>query len=601
MKTKYKYLTLGLIIGASVLSLSISVPLVLKSNKNLHTIVPNSNLFYQYTPNKKYNEDFSQIIKKNFLNYNDNQIFVLSDKGQDLRYFEINQILNIASNIKNNDFIEFLKSKISNLPDLKLIPILELPYYLNIALSLGLKINMDQIKQYLLQYTKKINNNLYLIVSPNSSINLTFIWNLLYVLNKHNMDFNSIFFSIKSQIQQEVTNFKFNFSIDQGLSSWNNGNNLLAILKFFNNIEISQNKKTEIQKWINQWSDFYEKKTNSASIDKAEFYYWSEKFNSIKENQKLEITDLLENMIQNQANISLQDLNSITQMLQDFQNKIETKYIEIIQNKTKTFVNNDLVFSPISIKNTFFAYQMLKNQKNNLSIISKLKNSIRNQFQLMIQKNNKGNFINKFNLEELYFYIAFVLSENKFAIVKNQQLTSEGKKLETLSTISFNYIENVRDLFFAIKISSYFSSITKINRTIDDKLFNLFNNQSIALNNPIWVAFVFYFFKKMFNVEISNSILIQRIQNTLLYFENNNDKKDSLWNYLEQNETLESLFFSINELKNLNDFSNLKPLIPEVRKVVLNLQSIIKSRIQNNKSVQIKDIYYSDQLINLLK
>lgn len=80
MKTKYKYLTLGLIIGASVLSLSISVPLVLKSNKNLHTIVPNSNLFYQYTPNTKYNEDFSQIIEKNFLNYNDNQIFVLSDK-----------------------------------------------------------------------------------------------------------------------------------------------------------------------------------------------------------------------------------------------------------------------------------------------------------------------------------------------------------------------------------------------------------------------------------------------------------------------------------------------------------------------------------------
>lgn len=601
MKTKYKYLTLGLIIGASVLSLSISIPLVLKSNKNLHTIVPNSNLFYQYTPNKKYNEDFSQIIKKNFLNYNDNQIFVLSDKGQDLRYFEINQILNIANNIKNNDFIEFLKSKISNLPDLKLIPILELPYYLNIALSLDLKINMGQIKQYLLQYTKKINNNLHLIVSPNSSINLTFIWNLLYVLSKHNMDFNSIFFSIKSQIQQEVTNFKFNFSIDQGLSSWNNGNNLLAILKFFNNIEISQNKKTEIQKWISQWSDFYEKKTNSTSIDKAEFYYWSEKFNPIKENQKLEITDLLENMIQNQANISLQDLNSITQILQDFQNQIKTKYIQIIQNKTKTFVNNDLVFSPISIKNTFFAYQMLKNQKNNLSIISKLKNSIHNQFQLMIQKNNKGNFINKFNLEELYFYIAFVLNENKFAIVKNQQLTSEGKKLETLSTISFNYIENVRDLFFAIKISSYFSSITKINRTIDDKLFNLFNNQSIALNNPIWVAFVFYFFKKMFNVEISNSILIQRIQNTLLYFENNNDKKDLLWNYLEQNETLESLFFSINELKNLNDFSNLKPLIPEVRKVVLNLQSIIKSRIQNNKPVQIKDIYYSDQLINLLK
>ncbi|AHH45061.1 hypothetical protein [Mesomycoplasma bovoculi] len=601
MKTKYKYLTLALIIGASVLSLSISIPLVLKSNKNLHTIVPNSNLFYQYTPNTKYNEDFSQIIKKNFLNYNDNQIFVLSDKGQDLRYFEINQILNIASNIKNNDFIEFLKSKISNLPDLKLIPILELPYYLNIALSLDLKINMNQIKQYLLQYTKKINNNLYLIVSPNSSINLTFIWNLLYVLSKHNMDFNSIFFSIKSQIQQEVTNFKFNFSIDQGLSSWNNGNNLLAILKFFNNIKISQNKKTEIQKWISQWSDFYEKKTNSTSIDKAEFYYWSEKFNPIKENQKLEITDLLENMIQNQANISLQDLNSITQILQDFQNQIKTKYIQIIQNKTKTFVNNDLVFSPISIKNTFFAYQMLKNQKNNFLIISKLKNSIHNQFQLMIQKNNKGDFINKFNLEELYFYIAFVLSENKFAIVKNQQLTSEGKKLETLSTISFNYIENVRDLFFAIKISSYFSSITKINRTIDDKLFNLFNNQSIALNNPIWVTFVFYFFKKMFNVEISNSILILRIQNALLYFENNNDKKDLLWNYLEQNETLESLFFSINELKNLNDFSNLKPLIPEVRKVVLNLQSIIKSRIQNNKSVQIKDIYYSDQLINLLK
>lgn len=601
MKTKYKYLTLGLIIGASVLSLSISIPLVLKSNKNLHTIVPNSNLFYQYTPNTKYNEDFSQIIKKNFLNYNDNQIFVLSEKGQDLRYFEINQILNIASNIKNNDFIEFLKFKISNLPDLKLIPILELPYYLNIALSLDLKINMNQIKQYLLQYTKKINNNLYLIVSPNSSINLTFIWNLLYVLSKHNMDFNSIFFSIKSQIQQEVTNFKFNFSIDQGLSSWNNGNNLLAILKFFNNIKISQNKKTEIQKWISQWSDFYEKKTNSTSIDKAEFYYWSEKFNPIKENQKLEITDLLENMIQNQANISLQDLNSITQILQDFQNQIKTKYIQIIQNKTKTFVNNDLVFSPISIKNTFFAYQMLKNQKNNFLIISKLKNSIHNQFQLMIQKNNKGDFINKFNLEELYFYIAFVLSENKFAIVKNQQLTSEGKKLETLSTISFNYIENVRDLFFAIKISSYFSSITKINRTIDDKLFNLFNNQSIALNNPIWVTFVFYFFKKMFNVEISNSILILRIQNALLYFENNNDKKDLLWNYLEQNETLESLFFSINELKNLNDFSNLKPLIPEVRKVVLNLQSIIKSRIQNNKSVQIKDIYYSDQLINLLK
>lgn len=601
MKTKYKYLTLGLIIGASVLSLSISIPLVLKSNKNLHTIVPNSNLFYQYRPNTKYNEDFSQIIKKNFLNHNDNQIFVLSDKGQDLRYFEINQILNIANNIKNNDFIEFLKSKISDLPDLKWIPILELPYYLNIALSLDLKINMDQIKQYLLQYTKKINNNLYLIVSPDSSINLTFIWNLLYVLNKHNIDFNSIFFSIKSQIQQEVTNFKFNFSIDQGLSSWNNGNNLLAILKFFNNIEISQNKKTEIQKWISQWSDFYEKKTNSTSIDKAEFYYWSEKFNPIKENQKLEITDLIENMIQNQANISLQDLNSITQILQDFQNQIKIKYIQIIQNKTKTFVNNDLVFSPISIKNTFFAYQMLKNQKNNLSIISKLKNSIYNQFQLMIQKNNKGNFINKFNLEELYFYIAFVLSENKFAIVKNQQLTSEGKKLETLSTISFNYIENVRDLFFAIKISSYFSSITKINRTIDDKLFNLFNNQSITLNNPIWVVFVFYFFKKMFNVEISNSILIQRIQDTLLYFESNNDKKKLLWNYLEQNETLESLFFSINELKNLNDFSNLKPLIPEIRKVILNLQSIIKSRIQNNKSVQIKDIYYSDQLINLLK
>lgn len=601
MKTKYKYLTLGLIIGASVLSLSISIPLVLKSNKNLHTIVPNSNLFYQYTPNTKYNEDFSQIIKKNFLNYNDNQIFVLSDKGQDLRYFEINQILNIASNIKNNDFIEFLKFKISNLPNLKLIPILELPYYLNIALSLDLKINMNQIKQYLLQYTKKINNNLYLIVSPNSSINLTFIWNLLYVLSKHNMDFNSIFFSIKSQIQQEVTNFKFNFSIDQGLSSWNNGNNLLAILKFFNNIKISQNKKTEIQKWISQWSDFYEKKTNSTSIDKAEFYYWSEKFNPIKENQKLEITDLLENMIQNQANISLQDLNSITQILQDFQNQIKTKYIQIIQNKTKTFVNNDLVFSPISIKNTFFAYQMLKNQKNNFLIISKLKNSIHNQFQLMIQKNNKGDFINKFNLEELYFYIAFVLSENKFAIVKNQQLTSEGKKLETLSTISFNYIENVPDLFFAIKISSYFSSITKINRTIDDKLFNLFNNQSIALNNPIWVTFVFYFFKKMFNVEISNSILILRIQNALLYFENNNDKKDLLWNYLEQNETLESLFFSINELKNLNDFSNLKPLIPEVGKVVSNLQSIIKSRIQNNKPMQIKDIYYSDQLINLLK
>lgn len=592
MKISKKNIAFWLVLGLFLSTIVISVPLILKSNNSkLHSIKPSGNLFV-YKPNLQTDSTINQyIIDSKIVKFEINKqlfSFVGPDKGQKINWSELSKVLDILYTLNNNTSLEVInkfKEQIKELPDVTSISFFDIPYFLNIAWTLNIHFNESKVKQILLSNYNSENQEFK--ISQDSQQNITFLWQLLYFAKKHNKNFEKIFFNVSDQILKEIQKFSFVFkNIDN--SSWSNGAFLLEIVKYINQNKVKKilkQKNEQLQNWYQSWQNFY-KQTNKYSLDELQFKYWTSLINDISTNKKSEFLEKFEEQISD-SSLNLDELSSLTNILRNSINSNSQDLIaEIILSKLKIIIfdTNSLIISPISIKNSSLAYFLL--DESNLKYKQELAKSIDFEF-----KQTFKNF--KLTVEDLYFYVNFLINTNKNALITHNNLTEMGTQLENYLLTKLADIKNVQDLFFSLKLLSFFSKNSHKPRSIADDVVNKFSQGNPNNNNSdIWLQYIYIFFRQSLSLPVNSNLLKSKISKIMNSEINLTNLKDN-W--------LETIFFYLNDRLNQDSILKIKEDFPNLSSFILKLNNELYKIISNKQSVDLKNIYYIKILVQEFK
>lgn len=592
MKISKKNIAFWLVLSLSLSTMAISVPLILKSNNSkLHSIKPSGNLFV-YKPNLQTDSTINQyIIDSKIVKFEINKqffSFVGPDKGQKINWSELSKVLDILYTLNNNASLEVInkfKEQIKELPDVTSISFFDIPYFLNIAWTLNIHFDESKVKQILLSNYNSENQEFK--ISQDSQQNITFLWQLLYFAKKHNKNFEEIFFNISDQILKEIQKFSFVFKNTDN-SSWSNGAFLLEIAKYINQNEVKKilkQKNEQLQNWYQSWQNFY-KQTNKYSLDELQFEYWTSLINDISTNKKSEFLEKFEKQISD-SSLNLDELASLTNILKNSINSNSQDLIaEIILTQLKIiFDTNSLIISPISIKNSSFAYFLL--DESNLKYKQELAKSIDFEFKQAFK-----NF--KLTVEDLYFYVNFLINTNKNALITHNNLTEMGTQLENYLLTKLADIKNVQDLFFSLKLLSFFSKNSHKPRSIADDVVNKFSQGNPNNNNSdIWLQYIYVFFRQSLNLPVDSNLLKSKISKIMSSEINLTNLKDKNW--------LETIFFYLNDRLNQDSALKIKEDFPNLSSFILKLNNELYKIISNKQSIDLKNIYYIKILVQEFK
>lgn len=468
LRKKKKKVFWFLLILIPVLSLSISVPLIILSiNKKFDL---KSNFQFNQINSESYNSEKELLLKnKKLKNYDKNDFFFIYGKVHLKDMLEGSNFIDLINFLKLKDLQNTLMHQII-LPDINSIHIAQFDQYLNIALSLNLKIDMNQITSWLNKYYLQDDNTFFIPEIKNNfdiSSNVSLSENIYTVLSKHNLNTILKKFDVKKSFENVFKAFKFNDSKTNDF--YNSGGFILsAVLKIDNYETIFDLKRKDFVKWLSFWEKIYEEKINKinlkADVNNFELFKISFAVNIIsklvknsnnKKNSKMNFLEnfekKLKEFIKNNKNVSLIIINENKKILND--TAVKSKIIQKLNSHVSNLTN---VFLP-DFEQTYFYTKIYYSVEKTFPKI-KMLNWLYNNFKILIQ--DEKNF-NPKAPKEIYYMIKML------EILDNNYLFKKIIFFKNLLLKYLSFSSNLESDYYIINSLSNLKKISNQNIQID--------------------------------------------------------------------------------------------------------------------------------------